>query len=334
MNLRLSSFPFLTAVAMAALLVACGDDETTEPSNDATADAGTDSDRTSGGDASSDDAGGADGGETTTDTGPPVPEGPQPAAPRTYSGGECPTLEAGTNSITSRGESRTFDLYLPDEPEGAGLTFAWHGAGDSAANFGRAISAQAIADNYDTVVIVPNALSPNETFAWQIVAGADNEIDLVFFDDMLSCAVEQYGLNTAYVYTTGFSAGALWSTYLVMNRAPHLAAAVIFSGGVSNFTFPYTTPANEVPVILTHGGPSDQVVVQFSDATEEFGTRMANDGSIVFVCNHNRGHTIPQEAVTFAFPFMYETRFGVVPEEYQGDAPPSWPSWCERRYAE
>ena len=34
------------------------------------------------------------------------------------------------------------------------------------------------------------------------------------------------------IYTTGFSAGGLWSTWLVMHRSHRIAAAAVFSGGV------------------------------------------------------------------------------------------------------
>jgi predicted esterase len=322
--------PPLVVLLSVSALAACGADEESTDSTTDEADAGTDS---GGGGGQTDGSGAGEGSGTPDDgstDGPDEPTGPMPNAPFEPTAGSCTPFTAGTNSMTSYDQARTFDVYLPDDPEGAALLFAWHGAGDSAGNFGRAIDAQGIADEFDTVVVVPNALSAEEAFSWQIFAAADQDIDLKFFDDILACAVETLGVDSRYVYTTGFSAGALWSTYLVLQRSEWLSAAVIFSGGVSTFTFPYETPARQIPVILTHGGPSDQVAVPFNQAQEDFAAGLAADGHVVFLCDHGRGHTIPSEAPDFAFPFLFETPFGVLSERYQGDVPSDWPTWCER----
>lgn len=311
-----------------ALLAACADDEeTTTPDN---SDTGVEAD------ANADAGGTADSGsDAGTDAEPEVPEGPQPAAPKVYTGGDCPEFQAGTNTFMSSGIERQVELFLPDVPEGAALTFAWHGAGDSASNFSRAIGAQDIADSNDTIVAVPWAADAGITFSWAILSADDKERDTVVFDDLLACLDAQYDIANEYVYTTGFSAGALWSTWLVLTRSEYLAAATIFSGGVSDLTAPYQTPANTtIPLVLTHGGPSDQVFVNFSEAQEAFADALAADGHTVFICNHGRGHTIPSEGRSLFLPFMYANRFGAVNERFAGGVPENWPEWCEQRLAE
>jgi len=311
-----------------ALLAACSDDE--ETNTPATSDTGSQADI--GADTGDNADAGADVG---TDVEPEVPEGPQPAQPKAYSGGDCPTFEAGTNTFLSGGVERQVELFLPSVPEGAALTFAWHGAGDSASNFARAIGAQAIADANDTIVAVPWAADAGITFSWAILSADDKEPDTLVFDDLLSCLDAQYDIANEYVYTTGFSAGALWSTWLVLTRSEYLAAAAIFSGGVSDLTAPYQTPVNTtIPLVLTHGGPSDQVFVNFSEAQEAFADALAADGHTVFICNHGRGHTIPAEGRSLFLPFMYANRFGEVNERFTGGLPDNWPEWCELRVAE
>jgi predicted esterase len=311
-----------------ALLAACGDEEetTTPETSDTSAEA----------DALADSGGTADSGaDAGTDAEPEVPEGPQPAAPKVYTGGDCPEFEAGTNTFLSAGVERQVDLYLPAVPEGAALTFAWHGAGDSASNLARLIGAQGIADANDTIVAVPWAAEAGISFSWAILSADDKEPDTVVFDDLLACLDEQYDIANEYVYTTGFSAGGLWSTWLVLTRSEYLAAATIFSGGVSDLTAPYQTPVNtRIPLVLTHGGPSDQVFVNFADAQEAFADALAADGHTVFICNHGRGHTIPAEGRSLFLPFMYANRFGEVNERFTGGVPENWPEWCEQRLAE
>ncbi len=310
-----------------ALLAACADDETTLPDD---ADTGVEADANPDAENLSD-----SGSDAGADSGPAIPEGPQPAAPRVYSGGDCPEFQAGTNTFTSSGAERQVELFLPDVPEGAALTFAWHGAGDTASNFARAINAQGIADANDTIVAVPWAADAGITFSWAILSADDKEPDTVVFDDLLSCLDAQYDIANEYVYTTGFSAGALWSTWLVLTRSEYLAAAAIFSGGVSDLTAPYQSPVNTgIPLVLTHGGPSDQVFVNFSEAQEAFADALAADGHTVFICNHGRGHTIPAEGRSLFLPFMYANRFGEVNERFTQGVPENWPEWCELRVAD
>lgn len=308
-----------------ALLAACADDEETTPPDT--------SDTSAEADAGADAGEAADAGaDANTDAEPAVP---RPAAPKVYTGGDCPAFAAGTNTFLSGGVERRVDLFLPSVPEGAALTFAWHGAGDSASNLARAIRAQELADANDTIVAVPWSADAGMTFSWAILSADDKEPDTVVFDDLLACLDEQYDIANEYVYTTGFSAGALWSTWLVLTRSEYLAAAAIFSGGVSDLTAPYQTPVNtKIPLVLTHGGASDQVFVNFSQAQEAFADALAADGHTVFICNHGLGHTIPTEGRSLFLPFMYANRFGEVNERFTGGVPENWPDWCEQRRTE
>jgi poly(3-hydroxybutyrate) depolymerase len=129
--------------------------------------------------------------------------------------------------------------------------------------------------DHDFIIATPDSL--RLTAEWGYLG--DAAPDLALFDDLLSCLSEQFQADTTRVYTTGFSAGALWTSYLVVNRAEYLTAAVILSGGVGMF-FQYQTPAYRLPVLLAWGGPRDTFnggLVRFNELTEAFRDALVAD---------------------------------------------------------
>jgi poly(3-hydroxybutyrate) depolymerase len=202
----------------------------------------------------------------------------------------------------------------------------WHGAGDNASNFASAFGAQSLADEYNVIAVVPT--STGLAFEWPILADEDTDIDATLFDDLIACADAQFDINNNRVYTTGFSAGALWSTWLLMNRAEYLAAVATFSGGTDPSTILYRTPAEDIPVLAIHGGPSDTfAIINFMDMTLSMVEQLTEDGHPIILCDHGRGHTIPFDPYTWAFPFLFAQSWGQPDLPAPLSAP--WPSYCE-----
>lgn len=327
MSRRLIAFSVVVPLSFAT---ACSD-EASEPNTNPGADTGTERDTGSGtddagaGDAATGDSGQSDAGGTE-DVGPSE----TPPDPVAYSGGACPEFSAGANTFTSYDLERSVSVYLPDDPAGAGLVFLWHGAGDSAGNFARALGAQTIADEYDVIAVVPSA-SGALPFEWAIMPDNDRDIDATLFDDVVSCLDAQYDIDNTRIYTTGFSAGALWSTWLTLHRSEYLAASTTFSGGTDRTIIGYETPARQIPVLAIHGGPSDvfAVIIHFDEMTQAMTDALVADGHPVIECDHDSGHTIPFDPYEWAFPFLFSQVYGVpsLPSEPL-DAP--WPDWCDR----
>ncbi|TNE46561.1 MAG: hypothetical protein EP343_23455 [Deltaproteobacteria bacterium] len=296
----------------------------------------------------------------------------EPAAPKAYSGGTCPTLKPGTNTMQSGGKSRSFDLYLPTLPGGAPVIFMWHGLGDNPQNFARSFGASQLSSSRTVIIVVPKGISgpeiPNDVSP-QIVSllkanaqaffetwsfFGDPTADLTLFDDVLACLNDQYKINRKKVYTSGFSAGALWSTYLTMHRSEYLAASLILSGGtmqkvldlstipfvgskskVKVIDIPYTTPSHKVPVMLTAGGSNDVVSMasfvsfDFQVATDAFSKSMVQDSHFVIQCDHTAGHTFPQEIYTPAIDFLFKHEFTNKGSPMAADPlPAGFPSYC------
>ena len=244
--------------------------------------------------------------------------GPQPPAPPAYEG-TCPQFVAGPNVMEADGRNRNVQVYLPGQPEGAPVVFIWHGNGDKGESIANFFMAQAVTQEYGAIVVAPNSCCMDNhtdccdySTTWNVGTYSKTEADLPLFDKTLACLEEQFDIDNRKVYTTGFSAGALWSTYLLVNRSDYFAAASIFSGG-TGVVVTYQTPNYKMPVLLAWGGENDTYmgVVSFDEMTKNFSAALREDGHFVVECNHGpyaqagQGHTIPFTGPTWGHKFMF-----------------------------
>ena len=258
---------------------------------------------------------------------------PEPAPLTAYSGDSCPALTAGTNTIEAAGSMRQVQIIMPDEPHLAGVAFAWHGLGGNANAFASTMDATNIAASEHLIVVVPTPdYQPLTTFppTWRLVG--DPGPDLTLFDDVLACLENQYDIDNSRVYTTGFSAGGLWSTRLVIERAQTLAAATIWSGGTGAgglLEVSYSTPDHTLPVLVAWGGPGDQwsssgYTMDFNAGSLDFSQNLVADGHHVMQCDHQGGHSIPSGGPEWGWHFMTSQQFG----DEANESSNLFPSYC------
>ena len=243
----------------------------------------------------------------------------QPPPLGSYSEGTCPNLVSGDVAFTSLGQARAVRIFLPPEPEGAGVLYMWHGMGDTVSNFSAAMQAEYIAESYGWIVVVP-AVIPSDSFlpalwGFPSLLGGVPDADLALFDDLAVCLDETWGIDRNRIYTMGFSGGALWSSYLLLHRSDVLAGAMILSGGVSPDTldpvptFLYDTPVRDVPVFLAHGGVNDiydalVLQIEFDTMTEFFADKLVEDGHFTILCRHGVGHYFTQGVAVSGLQFL------------------------------
>lgn len=329
--------PRLIAIAASLWLFACDDggDDAQQGASDAgaqSADGAADDPIRGRPDAASEaDTGPArDAAEPTPDAAPDAAIGGEiPAAePLAYSEGDCPTLMAGRNDFPSAGLMRGVDLYVPRDPAGARVLFMWHPLGSNAGQIAQFLGARVASQQRELLIVVPESRRTQTEWGY----AGDAAPDLALFDDLLSCLDAQYGIDRQQVFTTGFSAGALWSTYLVTHRAEHLAGAVVLSGGVSPLFAPYMTPAYPLPVLVAWGGPNDnyQNIVNFQTTSQAFRDDLLADGHFVVQCVHTGGHTPPPGVAQWGYDFIdaHTVRDGTSPYAEAG-LTDAYPDFCE-----
>jgi predicted esterase len=247
-------------------------------------------------------------------------------SPPTYSGGACPLFRDGTNdAFLSDGNSRSFDLVLPENPEGAPIVFAWHWLGGSAGQVIDYMNFNALSEAENVIVVAPQ--SDRSMFEWHISDPADDNTDLVFFDDMVSCLYEQFNFDPNRIHATGMSAGGLWTTYLTVYRSEILASTAPLSGGVE--TSVYVTPARALPVMVVWGGSADTYgTFSFDTASRNFSASLQADGHFVVECMHTGGHSLPPDGAEFTWQFFKDHPMNVDPLPYLDGLPDTLPSFC------
>ncbi|MSP93128.1 MAG: hypothetical protein EXR79_15230 [Myxococcales bacterium] len=257
--------------------------------------------------------------------------------PLTYEG-TCPEWKTGVATVTSGGFTRNMRVYLPPEPKGAPVMFLWHGLGDTAANLAAGFNATKIAQDNGMVVVAPDSCCNSGAGAkgcclianyWGFAVKP--EADRALFRDTLHCLDKGLAIDRKRVYTMGFSAGALWSTWLVMNEAPQLAAAVLWSGGVADF-MEWTAPAANVPVLVAWGGKTDEFgngIVNFAETSKAFIQKLRQGGHAVVACDHGGGHTVPPGGPKWGVEFLLAHTWGGAPSALATALPKSFPAYCQ-----
>jgi polyhydroxybutyrate depolymerase len=210
-------------------------------------------------------------------------------------------LDAGVQRFVSGGENRRVTVLLPDEPRGAPVVFAWHYLGGSPDELITWMQLERVAEaGYIVVVPKSRGLAGTE---WDVYDRSDNNVDLALYDDLRDAVLTYHQADPDRLYVTGFSAGALFTTWLTMHRGADLAASAPFSGGTPAVS--YTTPDKTFPVMVTWGGPSDVYAgFSFDTASRAFASGLADDGHEVVTCEHTRGHQLPANATDALLTFL------------------------------
>ncbi len=246
------------------------------------------------------------------------------------SDGECPKLDSpGTRTFSSGGEEREVIIRFPsDKPADMPVMFFWHGLGDSASNIDNALSMKDFAKEHEAVVVIPQSTDPM-MMTWNFTAGSP---DVTFFDDMRTCLSEELDIDLNRVSSTGFSFGALFTSFLAMDRGDSLSAAAPMSGGVdAGIGLSYKTPEAPVPVLVMWGGVADTfdmgfTSLDFQQNSLDFSDALRADGSVVAHCDHGGGHTIPMDFEDATAPWLLDHRFGE-PSPYASDLD-GFPDYC------
>jgi polyhydroxybutyrate depolymerase len=218
------------------------------------------------------------------------------------------------------GVKRQAIVYSPTAATSSGkapLVFAFHGHGDDARNYqGVGIHehwAQAI------VVYAEGLPSPRDGAAgWQVEKGEDGDRDLKLVDRMLAGLREQFRVDDARIYSTGFSNGANL-TYLLWAERPKVFAAFAPVAARMRPSVHLTVPK---PLFHTAGTGDRQI--PFADQKEAMeAARQANGatgkgepcgllctsyastkGAPVMTLIHNGGHVYPLEVSQMIVDFF------------------------------
>ena len=271
---------------------------------------------------------------------------PMPPPPPAYSGGVCPAIEPGyVTGFLSQGRDREFALVVPsdyDPTRTYPLVFAWYHLSGNAMEFVSTLGAQALADQTQMIFVVPQDTGEFQ-FVWPDTP-LDNgqaQVDLGFFDDLLACISEQYAVNPSCVASAGVSAGGLWTAFLGQRRGQYLSSNLAFSGGYPTefgaAWWSWMASPHRFASLVLWGGPSDQLGIDFHQASLRYIDELKGDGHFLVRCEHTGGHGVPppepgQTEPPFAviFQFILDHPYwldGTSPLQAEG-IPADWPGYC------
>ena len=172
------------------------------------------------------------------------------------------------------GDTRRAIVYSPSAKSAGGrapLVFSFHGHGDNMQNFQHTDLHRAWPEAI--VVYFQGLPSRRDGLAgWQVEKGQDDDRDLKLVDAALASLGEQFKVDEARVYSTGFSNGANF-TYLLWAERPAVFAAF---APVASRLRPSVRPTQPKP--LFHVAGAEDAQIPFADQQDAIETAKRVDG--------------------------------------------------------
>ncbi len=248
--------------------------------------------------------------------------------------GPCPEFQEGTLTFQPAGiPARAVRIWMSDAARtlDGPLVFYWHGTGSQPGEAVTGIgSTQLEAIKARGGIVAAPVHDPSAgTFPWFYVSSTSRDDDFRVADEVLACAIQKVGVDVSRIHSMGMSAGGLNTTQMSYRRSGYIASVVTYSGGRVS-TIPTQDPSNKFAAMIFHGGPSDQVVINFQTASQNYYNDLKSKSQFAMLCNHGNGHSIPTDARAAVWQFLQAHPFGTVPSPYAGGLPSSMPTYCQR----
>ena len=173
----------------------------------------------------------------------------------------CSVLHAQniSKTITVDGVQRKFIMHLPPSFDVIGkmpVLFALHGGGGTAKGAVPFYNLESLADKNNFIVVYPDAINK----AWSIpgmasrVKRLDTTVnDLRFMNMLLDTMIINYKADSAKVFCTGISRGAMFSYYLAHAMNTRITAVAGICGGISQTQAQTYSLKKPLPVLIING---------------------------------------------------------------------------------
>lgn len=252
---------------------------------------------------------------------------------------ECqkPIVSGLNEDWDAYGMKRSFYVDFPTNTSiPPALVFSFHGFGDNPTSWRKGLALDPNTDpGFPMIVVTPESthLQPinlgnaPQGLDWDLANGGHEyeNRDVALVQSILGCLKKQNGVDVNRIYSLGFSAGSVFSA-LLHSRFQHDFAAIVAMSGMwfndpaqrklinplipMNFAWDGLDPQFGGNVLLSHGGPSDAIVimgvkvVSIEDSANAAFPFLSTAGRAVVDCPHTGGHTLPstvsrQQIVSF-----------------------------------
>ena len=164
--------------------------------------------------------------------------------------GYCFSQSTVVDSITFRGTSRSFRLYIPSTYQSLAslpLVFNFHGYGSNAMQQEIYTQFSPVAEQAGAFVCYPDGIGN----AWNI-AGS-NSYDIAFVDTLISIIHDSYSINLNRIYATGLSNGGFLSNLLGCELSHRIAAIAPVAGTNIDVVQQNCQSSRMMPILYLHG---------------------------------------------------------------------------------
>ncbi len=211
-------------------------------------------------------------------------------------------------SIDVQGEDREYHLFLPDQPNGAGVVFLFHGHSGSSdqiiGNDGRKKPYNvwlSIAERDNLILVIPNGNKGSKgKRGWndcrKDVATNPNSDDVLFVSTLIDHILTEYKADEKRVYALGTSNGGHMTQRLAV-EIPHKLAA--FGSVVSSQTLNNNCIDKELPIsALFMNGTEDTFILYDGGAIiSGRGEVLSTEATVAFWVERNQTDTTPEKKV-------------------------------------
>ncbi|PHR93848.1 MAG: phospholipase [Blastopirellula sp.] len=206
--------------------------------------------------------------------------------------------------ITIDGTTRNYRIVLPDNlSKPAPLVIAFHGTGDSPESMAEYSQLDRLATQNGFILVYPAA----QKSMWKTVNIApeklDENLDVRFFDALLSQLLASYEIDSTRVYVAGMSNGASFVQMLMTVRSNKIAAAVAHSGSRPSDLGEISKPC---PTLLIVG--ENDIALSAIQADAELYRNADVPVQLIIVPNLGHQWSVPHNTEMWAFLSQCSTK--------------------------
>lgn len=170
-------------------------------------------------------------------------------------------------SLQVDGRDRIYHVHIPAmgaQPAGFPLLIVLHGGTGNGSRMAQKSGFSELADREGFIVVYPDGTGlVNNRFTWNAdnccgYAHRKNVDDVGFISALIDRLIEDFDVDPARVYVTGYSNGAMMSFRLACELSDTIAAAAPYAGALNSDVCAATEP---VPILIMNGEDDENVPV-------------------------------------------------------------------------
>ena len=230
----------------------------------------------------------------------------------------CTPLFSQIQTFEWQGTQRQYLIKMPTvDRETMPILYFLHGLGDNITRLDNEFHFQQIADEFQWVVVIPQALPQSGATMWNAGLMSSSIDDSGFLMALLDALAEQYPINLDSVFFTGFSMGGFMTHRMAIEHGDRITACAPVSGLI---THSLSNRQAVAPVKMLHIHGTADPVVGYDGNSQYFGGNLGL-GVEAILDYWKAADNCTDEPVIDTFPDLRNDGLRFIRYTYQGDAP-------------